>query len=355
MMKYIQEMTRLVKEIPQKYYRVVAALAAGIVLAVSVGAVGVSTVAVNVVDNGETYRFYTVARETRDILDQLGLRQEDNIEGELSDFVGGVATLKVYRPFTATVVDGESKKEVTVTRSTVGETLNCAGITLGIHDEVNPGIESYVTKEPIKIKRINYSEETVEETVPCSTTKIPTATMTTGTNRVVTKGTPGIKLLKYSVRYENGVEVERSLVSSSVEKSPIDTVIKIGTAPVIARTGPISELALPAGVQLDGNGVPTNYKDVWGGLSAVAYYAEPGSGTASGRRAVPGIVAVDPKVIPYGTQMYIVANDGTVYGYAVAGDTGYSVQNGVIDLDLFMNTVNDCYRWGRKTVTVYFL
>ena len=72
-------------------------------------------------------------------------------------------------------------------------------------------------------------------------------------------------------------------------------------------------------------------------------------------RCVPGVVAVDPDVIPYGTKMYIVANDGTVYGYAIAADTGWSVQNGVIDLDLFMNTIQDCYNWGRKTVTVYCL
>ena len=355
MMKCIEKMTGLVKEIPQKYYRVVAALVAGMVLAISVGAVSASTVAINVFDNGEVSRIYTIARDADTIMNQLGFEEEDEIKGELSEFVGGVATLMVYRPFMATIVDGESEKQISVTRTTVAQTLESAGITLGIHDQLNVNAEEYATAEPIRITRVSYAEETVEEPIPCEMAKIPTATMTIGTNRVVSSGQNGVKSMKYTVRYENGNVIQKTLVGSTVVQPPVNGVMKVGTAPVIARTGPISELAVPADLKLDGNGIPANYKSVQGGLSAVAYYAEPGSGTASGMRAVPGVVAVDPRVIPYGTKMYIVANDGTVYGYAVAGDTGYSVCNGVIDLDLFMNTINDCYRWGRKNVTVYFL
>lgn len=55
---------------------------------------------------------------------------------------------------------------------------------------------------------------------------------------------------------------------------------------------PISELKVPARVQLDANGVPKNYKRIVDG-TATAYYG--GGGTASGRRAMPGHIAVNPK------------------------------------------------------------
>ena len=57
--------------------------------------------------------------------------------------------------------------------------------------------------------------------------------------------------------------------------------------------------------------------------TAVAYSARPGAGTASGRKAIPGHIAVNPNVIPYGTKLYITTPDNkVVYGYAVAADTG---------------------------------
>lgn len=68
--------------------------------------------------------------------------------------------------------------------------------------------------------------------------------------------------------------------------------------------------------------------------------------TASGMKPQVGVIAVDPKVIPLGTKLYVEG-----YGNAIAGDTG-----GVIKgkrLDLFMNTNEECYAWGRKKVKVW--
>ena len=68
--------------------------------------------------------------------------------------------------------------------------------------------------------------------------------------------------------------------------------------------------------------------------------------TASGMKPQVGVIAVDPKVIPLGTKLYVEG-----YGNAIAGDTG-----GVIKgkrLDLFMNTNEECYVWGRKKVKVW--
>lgn len=53
--------------------------------------------------------------------------------------------------------------------------------------------------------------------------------------------------------------------------------------------------------------------------------------------------------------MFIVAEDGTVYGYAVAADTGGFVDIGNADIDLYFPTEAQCHQWGKKNVSIYIL
>ena len=75
---------------------------------------------------------------------------------------------------------------------------------------------------------------------------------------------------------------------------------------------------------------------------------------ASGNIARVGTVAVDPKVIPLGTALYIVTDDGEyIYGYCIAEDTGGAVKGNIVDL--FFDTLEECYAFGRRNCTVYVL
>lgn len=60
------------------------------------------------------------------------------------------------------------------------------------------------------------------------------------------------------------------------------------------------------------------------------------------------VIAVDPRVIPLGTKVYVEG-----YGYAVAGDTGGAIKGNKIDLHFA--THNQAINWGRRTVTVKIL
>jgi 3D (Asp-Asp-Asp) domain-containing protein len=73
-------------------------------------------------------------------------------------------------------------------------------------------------------------------------------------------------------------------------------------------------------------------------------YSLPGH-TATGLPVGPGVVAVDPSVIPLGTRMTIPG-----YGEGVAADTGGAVQGYTIDL--WFPTLADALAWGRRTVTI---
>lgn len=83
-----------------------------------------------------------------------------------------------------------------------------------------------------------------------------------------------------------------------------------------------------------------------GKFEATAYNLT--STTATGQRTRVGIVAVDPRVIPLGTRLYVEG-----YGYAVAEDTGEKIVNKKIDVWIIKK--EDCYKWGRRKVNVWIL
>lgn len=116
----------------------------------------------------------------------------------------------------------------------------------------------------------------------------------------------------------------------------------------------ISQYMPPASLTFDENGVPENYLYYIDG-KATAYSG--GGLTSTGSTVTPGVVAVDPREIPYGTEMWIVSSDGRyVYGFARAEDTGgfiYWPRGATVDL--YMNTEADCDIWGFRGVRIYIL
>jgi 3D (Asp-Asp-Asp) domain-containing protein len=78
-------------------------------------------------------------------------------------------------------------------------------------------------------------------------------------------------------------------------------------------------------------------------VDAVAYHL-PGR-TASGLPVGVGVVAVDPRVIPLGTRMFIPG-----YGPGIAADVGSAIKGNIIDL--WMPSTAAARRWGRRTVTI---
>lgn len=60
------------------------------------------------------------------------------------------------------------------------------------------------------------------------------------------------------------------------------------------------------------------------------------------------VIAVDPKVIPLGTKVYVEG-----YGTAIAGDTGGAIKGNKIDL--FFSSHNKAIQFGRQTLTITIL
>lgn len=111
-------------------------------------------------------------------------------------------------------------------------------------------------------------------------------------------------------------------------------------------------------VELDENGVPKKYSQKLTGRATAYCSTEPGGNrTATGKEAQVGYVAVNPKIIPYGTKMYIkTADNRYIYGCAVAEDTGGFINwNNPPIADLYFNTEAECYQFGIRNIEVYIL
>lgn len=70
--------------------------------------------------------------------------------------------------------------------------------------------------------------------------------------------------------------------------------------------------------------------------------------TATGTKVRRGIIAVDPKKIPYGTKVYVPG-----YGEAVAEDTGGALRNyDGIAIDILVDTYEEAIQWGKQYLDI---
>ena len=82
-------------------------------------------------------------------------------------------------------------------------------------------------------------------------------------------------------------------------------------------------------------------------VRAVAYSS--GTHTALGTKLRYGVIAVDPKVIPYRTKVYIKELDRVF----VAEDCGGGIKGKIIDI--YMPSEAQCNRWGSRNITIQIL
>jgi 3D (Asp-Asp-Asp) domain-containing protein len=161
-----------------------------------------------------------------------------------------------------------------------------------------------------------------------------------GISKVVARGTPGVMEVDAGYAQRDGGPVHRTVIWARTIRAGRPRVVAdgIGDSPLAAfesrGVARMAFLARDAMVM-----VATAYTAECGGCGGM---------TAIGRRAGHGIVAVDPRVIPLGTHLYIPG-----YGPAVAGDTGGEIVGRRIDLGF--DSLRDALLFGRRDVKVYRL
>lgn len=223
-------------------------------------------------------------------------------------------------------------------------------ISMPLEAEVFDGMELSIASV---IKQTQtYTAVLSHETVYCNDASLPS-----GIEQVLTEGVDGQVLCEAQVTYINGVESERTLLSETVITQPVDEVIAVGCGAGIATAAEKeAELVIGDGFIILPTGEVLTYTDV-AEFRATAYtHTDAGCDfiTATGTTVRWGTVAVDPRVIPYGTRMFIVTSDGSfIYGVATAEDCGSAIKGD--RLDLYMPTYAECIQFGFQRCKVYFL
>ncbi|MBQ4517252.1 MAG: G5 domain-containing protein [Clostridia bacterium] len=221
----------------------------------------------------------------------------------------------------------------------LSDALADCGVVMNEYDEIFPALETPVSEGmKVNIARVCVSEEIRTESIARTTVMKPNYEARSNHSVILQEGEDGSEDVTYKVITRDGVEIAREAVSRTVTKEPVDRVIEKGVqgSKIVA----VSAEELKVKEVIDG--------------TATAYTARSGARTASGKVAAYGIIAVDPRVIPMGSKLYIEAVDGSwTYGYAIAGDTGGLIKGKKIDL--FYNSYSECIQFGRRPARIYVL
>ncbi|MDR3644464.1 MAG: ubiquitin-like domain-containing protein, partial [Clostridia bacterium] len=286
---------------------------------VIVASVAMNTNLVCINDGASPARYIlTLRKDSAAILAQCGVSVGKDDAVDFSGVRKNFAEIEITRAISVTLIADNKVRNIQIARGTVADVLKKSGVTLNASDLISPALSQSVAQGMgIRIQRVTYREVVLKQTLSFAVNYQQTTLLGRGIAQVLQSGRAGQKAITLLQRYVDGVKASEQVVGQQVTAKPVNGLMLVGTA----NSTPVSQIE-PAGFSLTSRGEPIRYRKCLVG-KATAYTAKKPSGTASGRRARVGVVAVDPRVIPYGTRLYITSSDGSfVYGYAIAGDTG---------------------------------
>lgn len=308
-----------------------------------------------VITDGDQVTVHTTfATDPAQILDEAGFNLEtgDKYTTQQND---GVSEITIQRIQTITILNCGETMEVQSYGETVEQLLTRSGIpTYGdykisckLEDATFDGMQ-------ITVDFVLKNQQTYTVELPFETTYCYDETLPEGEEVVLVEGSVGQAVRTDDVWYTNYEERSRVNVSETVLKQPVNRCIVKGTGTNVGaeRTAPLIGDGFI--VTVDGQVLTYSRKDQFSATAYTKTDAGCDDITATGTQVRVGVVAVDPTVVPYGTQMFIVANDGSyIYGVGSAEDCG----GGIIGkhLDLYFETDSECWKFGVRNCTVYFL
>lgn len=270
---------------------------------------------------------------TLDPKDKISPAPTANLKNHQEIFLKKALNIYVY-------VDGK-KLHIKSAENNISKMLSSEKIHLAKADKIFPSQGTPITEGlKIRITRIDTKTATKILKIRFDTVTKYSSSLPNTTRRIAHEGRAGEQRLTYKVTYHNGKVFSKKLVASKIVRKTIDKLIVQGSYPLkpVSKSGKMLAFSKKLNVR------------------ATAYWAIRGVGrtfTGSGRMAVRNpngysTVAVDRRLFPYGTKLFIVG-----YGFAVAADTGTSIIGNTIDV--YFNTRREACNWAVKHPTVYVL
>ena len=312
-----------------------------------------------VINDGDRVVTYTsFATDPAEVLGQAGVPLEE-YDTYTTETVDGGSAITVNRAQRITVHYRGQTMEVTSFGETVEQLLRRLELELTGEDMVSHGLEETThDRMVLTVKHTVTRKETFSAVVTHETEYREDPALPAGTQKILTPGRDGELLRTADITYVNGRETRRMILSETVLQQPVTEIVAVGSGEAEEAAGTIDAdmpvigdgyIILPTGEVLTYTHTDT--------VRATAYtHTDAGCDmiTSTGSTVRWGTVAVDPRYIPYGTRMFIMASDGSyVYGVATAEDCGGDIKGD--RMDLYMPTYEQCREFGRRRCTLYFL
>ena len=212
--------------------------------------------------------------------------------------------------------------------------------------------------EYIETEEILNKYDTIIEKIIVEQIEIPFETITKDisiqgtdtTDKVVQRGQNGLKEIKYKVKYQNDVEMERIILSEEIIKEPVNKIVQISTK-ISARSGSrISGSTLAASVV--GRTASVVNMNASAYCACMSCCGKTNGITSSGAKASAWYTVAAGKGIPIGTIIYIPALSNTPNGgWFVVQDRGGAISN--TRIDIFMNSHGEALQFGRRNLECY--
>lgn len=317
---------------PKSKAMYVSALATMVLLSGTAVAYGAVYKTLTVQDNGQRKVLSGFGTGTlASFLQQHGIEvsTQDEVSPALSTPVQNDMNVTIVSPIAIHLQNGNQNKTVETFAHTVATLLRDEQITLGSGDSVSPELNSVLkANETVSITKMSKRVTVQTQGIPFQTIRQRTAELFQGEEHVLTYGVKGLLQVKTTSVYVNG-HIVKKISTKQVLRQPINEVIEVGTTP---NTYQLASRSYSPGM-------------ISGQITVLATAYVQGGRTATGWIARPGIVAVDPSVIPFGTRLYIPG-----VGVVVAEDTGSDIVGRHIDICMANQQLAD--EWGAQVVTV---
>jgi uncharacterized protein YabE (DUF348 family) len=299
---------------------------------------------ITVTVDGRDYQWKTLAGTVESALRErnIVLNPGDEVKpGPEARVYEGMA-IQIIRGFSVVIKRAGTAMNFATTAKPVGEVLLAAGIKTGADDRIVPSPD-YIVKPNQIIRVIGVTTNTITRQVVLNpaTELVKDGNMDRGDQKIIRQGEPGLAERKVKEIYEDGRLSRTVTLAEKILKPVKNTVIALGIKPVVRV--------------LETSRATYRYVEMRV-MEATAYYPGPEScgiyarngRTYTGKKAGFGTVAVDKRIIPLGTKLYIEG-----YGYAEATDIGAAIKGNRIDL--CFETYREAEMFGRRKVKVYIL
>lgn len=305
-------------------------------------------------DNGSTIAMQTMKTTVKEVLDQNGIviAPEDYISMALDAKLLKTKTnnINIKRAVPVNIIADGKELTVKTYKDTVGELFETSSIKPVGLDKLEGAKKEDPIVSNMTIKIVRVKETTVKEnsSIAFDVVKRKNDRLNQGTEVVTKQGEEGIFEKQFKVLTEDGKQIAKTLSSSAVVLAPVSKIVEYGTV-LNHKTARGDVIRYSKVLTMKATAYTASFKDT--GKSP----GDPGFGiTRTGMKVHKGVIAVDPKVIPLGTRVYVeVAGRIADYGYAIAADTGGAIKGNIIDL--YFDGQGFVDSWGRKNVKVYIL